>query len=165
MDLDDAGWTRLQGGYRVSYDPRDALRTLEQGKDTATAWEELWNELHHQGDIGEASYAAVPHLVRIHEARGIPDANTYALVATIEQARQAGHNPGLPASLREAYESGWRRLMELGLLELRTAEDPTLISSIVAVVAMGKGQLALGRFAALFDEDERTEILIKAGWG
>jgi hypothetical protein len=164
MDLDDPSWARLLGGYRTPYDPRQALRLLEAGKDPAAAWDELWNELHHQGDVGEASYAAVPHLVRIHEARGVPDWNTYALVAAIEEARRNGNNPELTENLTSAYEAAWRRLVEIGIRELRAAEDAALVSSIIAVVAMAKGQGALGRFAALFDEKERAALLAKAGW-
>ena len=164
MDLDDPTWSRLLGGYRVPYDPRNALRTLERGDDdTEGAWKELWNELHHQGDVGEASYAAVPHLVRVHAARGLPDWNTYALVATIEEARRDGRNPILPASLRSAYEAAWHQLVGLGLHELERAEDPSLICSIIAVIAMAKGQFTLGRFAVNFTEDERKEILAEAG--
>jgi hypothetical protein len=114
MDLDDPAWGRLLGGYRVPYDPRKALRALEQGDDTEGAWAELWNELHHQGDVGAASYAAVPHLVRIHAARGVPDWNTYALVAIVEEARRESRNPRLPANLRDAYEAAWHQLVELG---------------------------------------------------
>jgi hypothetical protein len=163
MDLDGPAWSRLLGGYRTPYDPRKALRALEQGN-TEGAWTELWNELHHQGDVGEASYAAVPHLVRIHAARGVPDWNTYALVAIVEEARRESRNPRLPANLRDAYEAAWHQLVELGLRELGKAEDPSLICSIIAVIAMGKGQFTLGRFAVSFTEDERKEILAGAGW-
>jgi hypothetical protein len=162
MELDDIGWAHLRGGYRIPYDPRPALRALKQGKETAAAWNELWNELYHQGDVGEASYAAVPHLVRIYEATGVPDSNTYQMVAIIEQSRKAGQNPDLPANLRVSYEAAWCRLAELGLRELEAADDPTLISCIIAVLAMRKGQFALGCFAALFDENERKGIL--TGW-
>jgi hypothetical protein len=62
LPLFDAKWAKLTGGYRVPYDPSAALSRLEQGQDV---WPELWNELHHQGDVGEDSDAAVPHLVRI----------------------------------------------------------------------------------------------------
>jgi hypothetical protein len=162
MHLDDEGWAALTGGYRIRYDPRGALRALERGTDAASAWKELWNELHHQGDVGDASYAAVPHLVRIHLARGAADWNTYALVATIEEARRAPHNPDLPPNLCEAYQLAWRQLVDIGLTELRTAEDSNLVCSILAVVSMGKGQFTLGRFAVSFTEDERREILAKA---
>ena len=86
MQLDDERWAHLRGGYGEPYDPRDAMRRLSDSD--VSAWEELWQELHHQGDVGEASYAALPALVRVHEARGVADWNTYALAATIEEARQ-----------------------------------------------------------------------------
>ena len=81
MDIGDPRWPSLRGGYRLPFDPRPALRRIAIG-DAEEAWKELWNELHHQGDVGEASYAAVPALVRIEAARRGADWNTYALVAT-----------------------------------------------------------------------------------
>jgi len=39
-----------------------------------------------------------------------------------------------------------------------------LVSCIIAVIAMGKGQFSLGRFAILFDERERREVLNDAGF-
>jgi hypothetical protein len=164
MDLDDPQWSRLLGGYRVPYDPRKALIALERGDDTNNAWKELWTELCHQGDVGEASYAAVPHLVRIHATRGIADWNTYALVATIEDARRNGRNPRLPGNLCDAYETAWRELVKLGLRELAAAEEPTLVVSIIGVIAIGKGQYTLGRLAVAFTEDERQEMIKAIGW-
>jgi hypothetical protein len=151
MDLDDPRWTRLLGGYRIAYDPRTALGALERGE-AEIAWRELWGELHHQGDVGEASYAAVPHLVRIQAARGAPDWNAYALVATIEMARLDGRNPALPPDVREAYEAAWRRLVELGLRDLAEAQDPALASAIIGVIAIAKGQPALGPLAVMLAE-------------
>jgi hypothetical protein len=159
MSFDDDRWTNLLGGYRIVYDPRNALRSLERGENVEAAWQELATELYHQGDVGEASYASVPHLVRIHEVRGIADWNTYALVAIIEEARQIGNNPAVPDDLIEAYDHAWQRLAQIGLRELEEADDPPLISSIIAVVAMAKKQFNLGRFAILFDEDERRLIV------
>ena len=54
-------WAGLCGGYRTPYDPRNAIGKLREG-DAKAAWDELWQELHHQGDVGEASYATVPLL-------------------------------------------------------------------------------------------------------
>lgn len=159
MNLDDPQWSRLRGGYRVPYDPRKALLALERADGTDSAWEELWTGLYHQGDVGEASYAAVPHLVRIHAARATADWNTYALVAAIEIARRVGHNPELPDSLRDAYQDAWRKLVKLGLRDLETAEDPTLVISILGVIAIGKGQFTLGQLAVDFDESERREMI------
>jgi hypothetical protein len=160
MEFDDPRWSGLLGGYRVPYDPRTALRALERADQTDSIWEELWNELQHQGDVGEASYAAVPHLVRIHAARGQVEWNTYALVAIIEdERRNSPQNPKLPPFLRDAYEAAWRDLVKIGLREMEMAQDPTLITSILAVIAYGKGQATLGRLAIAFTEDERLEMV------
>lgn len=161
MDLDDPGWGCLHGADGLPYDPRGALRSLERNEAPRAAWEELWARLYHQGEVVETSYAVVPHLVRIHTARGMPTSNTYALAAAIEQARQDERNPDLPESLRGAYQAAWHRLIEMGLAELGTAENPRLISSIVAVVAIGKGQFNLARFAMLTDRDQ-GKILAEA---
>ena len=65
LSLDDNRWTTMRGGYKMPFDPRPLFARLETGLETQTVWSELWNEPHHQGDVDEASYAAVPHLVRI----------------------------------------------------------------------------------------------------
>jgi hypothetical protein len=158
-------WTGLLGGYRIPYDPRKALRLLEGGENIAGAWDELWNELHHQGDIGEASFAAVPHLVRIHERRGFPDWNTYALAAVIELARDSADNPPLPTDLRDFYQSAWIRLADIGLRELSAAKDSLLVASIIGVLAIEKGQRTLGKLATEFTEDERLDLFNKSAYG
>jgi hypothetical protein len=164
LDFADARWAGLLGGYRVPYDPRGALRALERGDDAVAAWGELWDELHHQGDIGEASFAALPHLVRIHECRGVADPNTYAIAAIIELSRDNAANPQLPPDLQQFYEPAWRRLIEIGLNELNKTEDDALITNILAVLAIGKGMRTLGRLTIGFTEDERQELLTKVGW-
>ena len=56
---DEDLWSNLTGGYRTPFDPRPLLAELEIGQDPHTTWDKLWEELHHQGDVGDASYAAV----------------------------------------------------------------------------------------------------------
>ena len=68
MTLDDPIWKDLEGGYRIEYDASVPLKRLENSvtiEQTQEIFEELWDELHHQGDVGLASYLAVPQLVRI----------------------------------------------------------------------------------------------------
>src|SRR5687768_15642034 len=71
LPLDDKRWSSLDGGYRVPFDASVPLRQLEHAENLQPIWDELWNELHHQGHVGVASYAAVPHLVRIARARNL----------------------------------------------------------------------------------------------
>ncbi|HXC53842.1 MAG TPA: hypothetical protein VNU97_00970 [Rhizomicrobium sp.] len=158
LDLNDPRWQTLEGGYREPYDPRDALRALEADSSAKEAWAELWDELHHQGDVGEASYAALPHIVRIHAASNKSHRDAYAIVAVIDGSRRNGRNPELPDYLRPSYEAAIQQLAKIGLHEIAGATDPALISSILAVIAIWKGHTALGAFAMNFDEDELQEI-------
>jgi hypothetical protein len=159
MDFDNPHWSQLLGGRRLPYDSKKALQALDQGGNREAAWDELWNELHHQGDVGEASYAAVPYLVRIHIARGIADWNTYALVATIDECRREGRNPVLPYGWKDDYEQAMMLLAEHGLLELRLAKDSNLSRSIIAVVAIWKHLYVLAHLATDLDEDELKELI------
>lgn len=94
LPLDDPRWSKLTGGYRVAYNAAPALKRMERGEDV---WSELWNELHHQGDLGEASYAAVPHLVRIAREASERRVDFYSLAATIESERTRQGNPPVPS--------------------------------------------------------------------
>ena len=51
------------------------------------AWEELWDGLHHQGDIGSASLAAIPHIAIISKDFDSLDWNVYAIAGLIEEIR------------------------------------------------------------------------------
>ena len=52
------------GGYKQLFNPVRLLQRIENGD--FKAWDEIWDELHHQGDIGDASYASVIQLINIH---------------------------------------------------------------------------------------------------
>jgi hypothetical protein len=139
------------------------LAVLELGETTAEAWHELWNELYHEGDVGEASYAAVPHLVRIYATGQGSASDTYSLVAMIELARHDRRNPDLPEDWSEAYEGAWQELAVLGHRDLALTDDPQIVSSILAVLAIEKRQPALGRFALMFSEQQRLDTLENCG--
>lgn len=158
MDLNDPRWADLNGGYGVPFDPRPALRKLEEGSDVLAAWRQLWQGLHHQGDVGEASYASVPHLVRIHRARGVPDWNTYAIVATIDLARDRSGNPPVPSWLRPQYASAIEGLAELALTELPRAMDQETARSMLSILAIWKGARTYGRVLVELSEDELSGL-------
>ena len=154
LPLDDPRWDSLAGGYRLPYDPRPALRALAADFADAAAWEELWGELHHQGDVGEASYAAVPSLAALGARAPARDWNLYALAATIEVERHRRANPELPAWLAPAYAEAWGALVRLALSDLAGATDPLVARSALSVVALGRGALRLGAFLATADDAE-----------
>jgi len=154
MSLDDPKWQSLEGGYRVAYDASEPLRRLEQGEDV---WDELWQELHHQGDVGEASYAAVPHLVRITEGRQ-PDWNLYALVAVIEVERNRRSNPPVPFWLETDYKTAWQEIKKRALQDVQSTTDPLLLRSALSVIALASGETKLGAILTWMDTSEVDEI-------
>jgi hypothetical protein len=165
LGYDDPKWNEMQGGYKVAYNPTSALKKLEGGTDVQAAWDELWNGLHHQGDVGEASYAAVPHLVRIQKETRRLDWNLYAMVSTIETERHAKNNPPLPPWLEVAYRHAMGDLVACGLEDLRAAEEPIAVRAIIGAVALAKGALMLGALISSLDQSEIEACLDEhLGW-
>jgi len=164
MDFSDERWAGLSGGYKQPYDPRGALRKVKAGTGVEEAWAELWTELHHQGAVGEASYAAVTVIARLAADGHNRDWNPFALATVIEGARSNSQNPPLPAWLAEDYLMAWKQLFALSLTALPDARDEGLINSLIAVLAIHKSQPILARMA-LLTEDERRAMLDEVGWG
>jgi hypothetical protein len=164
LSLDANHWNDFTGGYRIKCDPRPLLTQLESEQTRETASHELWEELHHQGDMGEASYASVPHLVRIHRTNDTVDWNTYAMVAIIELARGKGNNPEVPTWLEEDYHRAIRELAEIGAAEVWRTDEPDTVGAILSVIAIAKGLRTHGRFLVKYSEDEMLDIEARAGF-
>jgi hypothetical protein len=158
LSFEDPRWKGLNGGYRTAIDLRPILQRLESDRDANEAWHEVWQELYHQGDVGEGSFAAVPHLVRIHRLRGVADWNTYALAATIELARGRDGNPDVPPWARDSYDEALRELGQMGLQELSRASDQETVRSILGLLAIVHGARTYGRIFVEFSEDEVLEL-------
>lgn len=158
LNFEDQRWRELLGGYRTAFDVRPSLQKLESNLGANEAWHELWEELHHQGDVGEASYAAVPHLVRIHRQRGRDDWNTYALVATIELARGKGSNPEVPNWLEQDYFGAIQELAKLGAVEVLRSKNLEDIRAILSILAIAKGARTHGRFLVEYSDEELNDL-------
>jgi hypothetical protein len=80
-----------------------------------SAWSELWGTLFHRGVVSGVSYASVPHLVDIAEARRGRDAafDPLHLVACIELARLERRGPPLPPALEGPYLAALHRACAL----------------------------------------------------
>jgi hypothetical protein len=157
LPFDDNRWLELEAGYRHRYDPRPALQRLRAND--VSAWAELWNMLHHQGDVGVASYAAVPHLVQIHQERDVADWQTYALIGTIEICRTRGRNPMLPDWLAPAYLKAWDNVVVLACHDLPRANDETTVRPILGALALSKALRPLGEIMLHFTADELAEMI------
>ena len=157
LKYSDPKWKKLDGGYKQPYNPTCALQKLEAAKEVDEVWEELWNELHHQGDLGLASYAAVPHLVRIGNLATERDWNLYSLISTIEIERHRKSNPIIPSWLESSYQDALKSLAVVAATDLIKTDDALKIRAILGFLALTKGMVKYGALISYFDEVEIEE--------
>lgn len=163
INLDDIKWKEFDGGYRMPYDASVLLIRLEQAtspEEIEAIFSELWNELHHQGDVGLASYFSVPHILRIAIEKDIFNFNVFGLVSTIELERHKD-NPPLPKEFEEEYLRSLRDgIHELVKIGLKKDWDLTLASTMLSALAISKGHLLLAdAISKMEDEDLTREFL------
>lgn len=145
LALDDPRWSDYDGGRRVPYDASVALRLLFAGGSSPALWHELWDELHHQGDMDTAAYAAVPWLLEFARRSPTLDWNVFGLVACIELERPAKRNPAVPSELRGAYFQALESVPALLAEHPERVWDPSLTPCAVACVALARGQRQFAR--------------------
>jgi hypothetical protein len=157
LDLDSPIWQKLEGGYKgTKHDASTALKKLVHAdtlQDVGIIYKELWNELHHQGDVGLASYYAVPHLVRIAKEKQLVDYNVLGLVSVIEIQRHKT-NPALPPALRPDYNNAIKNLGELATLAMNKDWELDLASAALTAIALAKGQVKLGNAIQNLDSED-----------
>jgi hypothetical protein len=163
--LNDPKWKQLEGGYKgASYDASVALRQLQQATTLQQAmpiYQELWNELHHQGDIGLASLYAVPHLVRIAKEKGLIDWNVLGLVTLIEVQRVNTRMP-IPIKLKSDYNTAIQDLSNLATTVMIHDWSLDLASSALAAIAVSKGQVKLANAILNLDSDDVIEEFLES---
>ena len=166
LSLNDPRWAGLEGGYHGSvYDASVVLKKLEQTDDQQTIndlYLELWNELYHQGDVGVASYYAVPHLVRIALEKRIVNYNILGLVSIIEIQRHK-NNPQLPKALKPNYITAIANLADLAKLAMKQEYwDLDLASTALTAIALAKGQTKLANAINNMDSDDVIDEFLEA---
>src|SRR5262249_18447924 len=139
----------LSDAYGASSDIPKLLAHAEQlpediGGD-AEPYFSLWSALCHQGDVYSASYAALPHLVRIVEEN--PDKFRWTLlllVHAIEVARSQGHGPPLPDYLSDPYQKALARIPAIASRLLVGNLSALELRVILAACASAKGFPSIG---------------------
>ncbi len=142
LPLDDPRWKTYHGGYRVAYDASEPLLRLFATGGAEDVFDELWNELHHQGDVDQASYAALPHLLEFARQSKTLNWNTFGLIATIELVRP--RNPDVAPELRLSYFSALDSIP--GVLANHPDDEwnALLMQCATACIALSRGQREFG---------------------
>ena len=157
IQLNDSRWKEFEGGYRMPYDASVALKKLAAAgnkKEADEIFKELWDELHHQGDVGLASYFSLPHIIQICKEKKLIDYNVFGLVAVIETERH-DDNPELPVEYKEEYLREIRTgLVDLISIVIQDNWDAALTSTVTASLAAVKGQMEMAKAILKMDDPD-----------
>lgn len=165
LSLDDRDWGRLEHAYGPASDIPDLLRQLERdtrptAKSQAEPWHSLWSSLCHQDKVYTASYATVPHIVRIClDARGPIDFCFFQLPACVEIARANGRGPPIPAALSAPYDTALRQLHECAFKHAADEWDQSMALCVTAALAVAKGQIIVAEAIINLDSDIMRRII------
>ena len=163
LALDDPRWGELSHAYGsatgvcpIPY----LLRLLESNPnkvdysgDVDDPWSLLWGSICHQGTAYSASYAAVPHLVRIASLAADPLPVGYLLLpACIVRGRGHWAYPApMPSDLQESYLQAVAKLPELIPRMVRADLDESAALAIAEAVLILCGHWELGEGISRMD--------------
>lgn len=147
LPLDSSRWDELEHAYGQASDIPALLRQLDttpSTDDKQGPWYSLWSALAHQGDVYTASFAAVPHVVRILATAPLSaDTSYFQFPAVVEAERQAKQVP-IPEDLQGAYFAALAVLPGLvAQASVREWDGDFLVCALSAVAAAkGFGNVA-----------------------
>ena len=158
LALNDPRWATLTHAYGRSADIPALLSKAREdarpGHQSGTTWFSLWSALCHQGDAYTASYAAVPHLVRMASAcLQRQQYDPLFLTACIELARLEDRGPALPTELVSSYRESIEEARSIAEAHVGSAWDPDSEAALRASAAALAGN-ALAARAMLDAEDD-----------
>jgi hypothetical protein len=157
LSLDSEVWTRLRTAYGDGREVPALLRRVASegvplgytNDSSGCPWAVLWATICHQGTVYTASYAAVPHLVRLcSEVAPVARPHVVQLVVWIEIGRGSPAAPPLPDDLAPGYTTA---LAELRVVVAECARHPWELRQacwLAAALLVLNGQPQLGRFVA-----------------
>ncbi|MGD1926345.1 MAG: hypothetical protein ACFB03_19485 [Paracoccaceae bacterium] len=165
LQLADPRWSTLTHAYGSASDIPGLLSDLASETEPkegyeSEPWFSLWSRLCHQGDVYDASYAALPHIVDIAcSAKGPIDFSFLQLPAAIEIARKNGNGPSVPPDLANSYSEAVARLMECTALHRAAPWDQNMLISAMCAQAVAKGHTKVAEAIMNLDEELITRLI------
>lgn len=142
LSLDSPRWSELSHAYGAASDIPELLRQLEtmpSSDGEKEPWFSIWSSLAHQGDVYSASFAAVPHVVRIlAQAPNRADFSYFQFPAWVEICRQKKSVP-VPKALETDYFSALQQLPSLVSAAANREWDEGFLLCALSAIAAAKG--------------------------
>jgi hypothetical protein len=145
MPLDDMRCTTYRSGYRLPYNVVPLIHRLNSEGASSGFWETVWKELHHQGDVGEASYALVAYLVDHQSRQQELDEQLLHFCVIVELQQPESGNPPIPPEIELSYAMAMRGLPVIGTEQLRRGCSEAVVMEVAAATALAGGHRVLAR--------------------
>lgn len=143
LTLESNHWSELHHAYGVATDiPAllSQLSTLPGAQGEAEPWFSLWSALAHQGDVFDASFAAVPHVVRAAATNPlVADAVYFQFPAWVEICRRK-QEVAVPGELAGPYFDALAKLPSLVAAASAREWDADFLQCALSAIAVAKGQ-------------------------
>jgi hypothetical protein len=145
LPLDDSRWAKYRGGYRSLYNAVPLIHRLHNDGTSKDFWGVVWNDLHHQGDVGEASYAVVPYLVDYQSRQRDLDAQLFHFCVVVDLSLPENNNPPIPPEIEFSYALAMRKLPVIGTELLRRGCGERDVMGVAAATAVAGGHRLLAQ--------------------
>ncbi len=164
LNLDNPQWRLLNHAYGLATDTPSLLLQLSQAPHSpmnSEPWASLWSSLAHQGDVYEATFAALPHIVKI-ALKNIStiDGSYFQFVAWIEICRVAKHVI-IPDDLEKPYFDALSQVPSLVAMCSKRDWSADFMQSALSAIAASKGQILLAEAILELTPDISVEFM---GW-
>ena len=164
LPLDSDRWVELRGG-KGRYDAAPILEELREGYlPLERFWSIAWDELHHQGEVGNASYLAIPWIWQHYQDAGLePDEELLWFAGMVERRRRSGDNEALLADFAAGYHRSLHEIAAVaaaGESGLRSFGATKACCHLLAVLG---DQDPLAELLDLLEEDQLPRLLDALG--
>jgi hypothetical protein len=162
ISLDSSEWANLHHAYGNAADIPPLLQQLEThpAADAKSGpWFELWRALVHHSEVYPASFAAVPHVVRILSASPSSASNVFFQFPTrIEICRQRNNIP-VPDALATDYFFALKLLASQVCAASERQWDNASLRAALAAFAISKGSAVLAEAIQELDDITAKQFL------
>jgi hypothetical protein len=162
ISLDSPEWANLRHAYGSASDIPALLRELEtlpRSEGNAEPWFSIWSALAHQGDVYSASFAAVPHVVRVLATAPAAASSAYFQFPTrIEICRQR-HKLAVPDDLSHDYFEALEMLAGLVCAATVRDWDSDFLRCALSAMALSKGFALMAEAVQELDDDTAEQLL------
>jgi len=162
LSLASARWSELQHAYGAATDvPRllEQLATLPDSGGERQPWFSLWSALAHQGDVYDASFAAVPHVVQALASAPLRAGAVYFQFPAWVEVCRIRNGVDIPGDLSGPYFAALSRLPSLVAAASAREWDADFLQCALSAIAAAKGAADIAEIALELTPPVAAEML------